>query len=389
MAAAGPLAILQRMQRDLFGPEHELFRDTVRRFLAQEVAPHVERWEARGAFDHGLFERAGAAGLLCPTVPDAYGGPGADLLYSAVVLEEAAFHGNFGLSLAMHSEIVTNYFLHFASEELKRLWLPRMVSGECVGALAMTEPGGGSDVKAVRTTAVREGDHYVLSGSKTFISNATVCDVVIVVARTDPQAGARGISLLAVDTRLPGVSKGQPLRKIGLKAQDTGELFFDGVRVPADHVIGEPGRGFGYLMQELPWERLQIAVSAVAAAEGAYRATVDYVRERQAFGHAVADFQNTRFVLAELKTEIRIGRTFVDDCLRRHLAGQLDAQTASMAKYWCSDLQGRVADACVQLHGGYGFMAEQPIARAWIDARAQRIYGGTNEIMKELIARDL
>jgi acyl-CoA dehydrogenase len=216
-----------------------------------------------------------------------------------------------------------------------------------------------------------------------------VSDVAIVVARTDPQAGVRGISLLAVDMRLPGVSKGQPLKKVGLKSQDTGELFFERVRVPADHVIGEPGRGFACLMQELPWERLQIAVTAVAAAEAAYRTTVDYVRERRAFGQAVAEFQNTRFVLAELKTEIRIGRTFVDDCLRRHVAGTLDAQTAAMAKYWCSELQGRVADACVQLHGGYGYMAEQPIARAWIDARAQRIYGGTNEVMKELIARDL
>lgn len=377
------------MMRDLFGPEHELFRDTVRRFLAEEVAPNLARWEARGAFDRSLFERAGAAGLLCPTVPEAYGGPGADVLYSAALLEEAAFHGNFGLSLTMHSEIVTNYFLHFASEGLKRQWLPCMVSGGCIGALAMTEPDGGSDVRAVRTSAVREGDYYLLSGAKTFISNATVCDVAIVVARTDSDASKRGLSLLAVDTRLEGVARGQPLKKVGLKSQDTGELFFDRVRVPVSHVVGEPGRGFAYLMQELPWERLQIAVTAVAAAEAAYRTTVDYVRERKAFGQAVADFQNTRFVLAELKTAIRVARTFVDQCLRQHVAGELDAQTASMAKYWCSDLQGRVMDCCVQLHGGYGFMAEHPIARAWIDARAQRIYGGTNEIMKELIARDL
>ncbi len=389
MAGLACVAILAHMKRDIYGPDHELFRATVRRFLADEVVPHIERWEAQGAFDAALFERAGAAGLLCPTVPQAYGGPGADLLYSAALLEEAAFEGNFGLSLTMHSEIVANYFLHYASEALKRQWLPRMVTGECIGALAMTEPAGGSDVKAVRTTALRQGEHYVLSGAKTFISNATVCGVVIVVARTDPEAGSRGISLLAVDTQLPGVSKGRPLRKVGLKSQDTGELFFDQVRVPVDQVIGEPGRGFAYLMQELPWERLQIAVTAVAAAEAAYRTTVEYVRQRQAFGRAVAEFQNTRFVLAELKTEIRLGRTFVDQCLHDHLAGTLDAESASMAKYWCSDLQGRVVDACVQLHGGYGFMAEQPIARAWLDARAQRIYGGTNEIMKELIARDL
>ncbi len=377
------------MTRDLFTPEHELFRDTVRRFLQQQVGPNLERWAERGSFDREVFSEAGALGLLCPTVPEALGGPGADLLYSAVVLEEAAPYSNFGLSLTMHSEIVTNYFLHFASAALKQAWLPRMVRGEVVGALAMTEPDGGSDVKAVRSTAVREGDHYRLNGAKTFISNATTCDVVLVVAKTDPAAGAKGVSLLVVDTTLPGVKKGPPLKKIGLRAQDTGELFFEDVRVPADHLLGEEGRGFAYLMQELPWERLQIAVSAVAAAEDAYRMTLAYVRERRAFGQAVADFQNTRFVLAELKTEIRIGRSFVDRCLRALLDGTLDAEAATMAKYWCSEMQGRVVDACVQLHGGYGFMADVPIGRAYVDARAQRIYGGTNEIMKELIARDL
>jgi len=377
------------MKRDIFRPEHELFRDSVRRFLREHVGPHLDRWAERGCFDHSVFGEAGELGLLCPTVPEAYGGPGADLLYSAVVLEEAAPYSNFGLSLTMHSEIVTNYFLHFAGESLKKAWLPRMVSGEAVGALAMTEPDGGSDVKAIRSTAVREGSHYRLNGAKTFISNATVCDLVIVVAKTDPSAGAKGVSLLVVDTTLAGVRKGPPLRKIGLKAQDTGELFFEDVRVPADHLLGDEGKGFSYLMQELPWERLQIAISAIAAAEDAYRSTVEYVRGRRAFGQAVADFQNTRFVLAELKTEIRIGRTFVDRCLQLLLQGELDAEAASMAKYWCSDLQGKVVDACVQLHGGYGFMAEVPIARAYVDARAQRIYGGTNEIMKELISRQL
>jgi len=377
------------MIRNLFRPEHELFRDSVRRFLQQHVGPKLEGWAERGCFDRAVFSTAGELGLLCPTVPEAYGGPCADLLYSAVVLEEAAPYSNFGLSLTMHSEIVTNYFLHFASETLKAKWLPRMVSGEAVAALAMTEPDGGSDVKAVRATALREGDHYRLNGAKTFISNATTCDLVVVVAKTDPAAGARGVSLLVVDTTLPGVTKGSPLKKIGLKAQDTGELFFEDVMVPVDHLLGEEGRGFAYLMQELPWERLQIAVSAIAAAEDAYRMTVEYVRGRRAFGQAVADFQNTRFVLAELKTEIRIGRTFVDNCLQLLLQGELDAEAASMAKYWCSDLQCKVVDACVQLHGGYGFMAEVPIARAYVDARAQRIYGGTNEIMKELISRNL
>jgi len=375
--------------REVFRPEHELFRDSVRRFLAERVGPNLDRWAERGCFDRSVFQQAGELGLLCPTVPEAWGGPGADLLYSAVVLEEAAPYSNFGLSLTMHSEIVTNYFLHYASDALKQRWLPRMVSGEAIGALAMTEPDGGSDVKAIRSHASLRDGHYVLNGAKTFISNATTCDVVIVVARTEPAAGARGISLLVVDAHLPGVRKGSPLRKMGLKSQDTGELFFEDVRVPADHLLGEPGKGFAYLMQELPWERLQIAVSAIAAAEGAYRSTLEYVRGRRAFGQAVADFQHTRFLLAELKTEIRIGRTFVDHCLQELLAGRLDAQAASMAKYWCSELQGKVVDACVQLHGGYGFMAEVPIARAYVDARAQRIYGGTNEIMKELIARDL
>ena len=375
--------------RALFQAEHEQFRDTVRRFLAQHVAPHLERWAERGCFDREVFRQAGELGLLCPTVPEAYGGPGADLLYSTVVLEEAAPHSNFGLSLTMHSEIVTNYFLHYASDALKQRWLPRMVGGEAIGALAMTEPDGGSDVQAVRCSAPLRDGHYLLNGAKTFISNASTCDVVIVVARTGPEPGARGISLLVVDTLLPGVRKGSPLKKMGLKSQDTGELFFDNVPVPADCLLGEPGKGFAYLMKELPWERLQIAVSAIAAAEDAYRLTLDYVRGRRAFGQAVADFQHTRFLLAELKTEIQIGRTFVDDCLRRLLAGELDAQSAAMAKYWTSDLQCKVVDACVQLHGGHGFMAEMPIARAYVDARAQRIYGGTNEIMKELIARDL
>lgn len=375
--------------RDLFRTEHEQFRATVRRFLAEHVGPHLDRWAERGCFDRQVFRQAGELGLLCPTVPETYGGPGADCLYSAVVLEEAAPYSNFGLSLTMHSEIVTNYFLHFASEALKAQWLPRLVSGEAVGALAMTEPDGGSDVKAIRTHATLRDGHYLLNGAKTFISNASTCDLVIVVARTEAEAGAKGLSLLVVDSTLPGVRKGPPLKKMGLKAQDTGELFFEDVRVPADQLLGEPGRGFSYLMQELPWERLQIAVSAIAAAEDAYRTTLEYVRGRRAFGQAVADFQHTRFLLAELKTEIRIGRSFVEQCLRELVDGRLDAPSAAMAKYWTSDLQCKVVDACVQLHGGHGFMAEMPIARAYVDARAQRIYGGTNEIMKELIARDL
>ncbi len=376
-------------KRTLFDASHDQFRESVGRFLVREVAPKLEAWEARGGFEHQLFERAGAAGLLCPAIPEQWGGAGADLLCSVVLLEEAAPYSNVGLSFAMHSDIVANYLLHYGSDELKRTWLPAMGSGRAIGALAMTEPGGGSDVKAVRTRAVLDGDCYRISGAKTFISNATVCDLVIVVARTGPDAGARGLSLVLVDTTSPGVRKGAPLRKMGLKSQDTGELFFDDVRVPVTNRIGEENQGFGYLMRELPWERLQIAVSAIAAAESVYVQTLDYVRDRNAFGQAIADFQNTRFTLAELKTEIRIGRIFVDHCLGLLLAGELDAATASMAKYWTTELQGRVVDACVQLHGGYGFMWEYPVARAYVDARAQRIYGGANEIMKELIARDL
>ncbi|WP_197706364.1 acyl-CoA dehydrogenase family protein [Magnetospirillum sp. 15-1] len=377
------------MKRELFSTEHDIFRESVRRFLKNEVGPRMETWEHNGGFGHDIFTLAGEAGLLCPSVPEAYDGPDAGLLYSAVILEEAAEYSNFGLSLTMHSEIVANYILHFGSEALKKAYLPRMVTGEWVGALGMTEPNAGSDVKALKTKVVRDGDHYVVSGSKIFISNATVCDFAVVAVKTDPSAGAKGLSLLVIDTNLPGVTKGPPLKKIGLKSQDTGELFFDEVRVPAGQLLGGEGKGFSYMMQELPWERLQLAISAVAAAEAAYGWTLEYVRGRQAFGQAVADFQNTRFVLAELKTEIALGRTFVDRCLTLLLRGELDAQAASMAKYWCSEMQGRVVDAGVQLHGGYGFMAEYPIARAYVDARAQRIYGGTNEIMKELISRNL
>lgn len=377
------------MQRTLFSPEHEMFRATARRFMQTEVAPQLSEWEQHGTFDRAIFARAGAAGLLCPTVPEAYGGAQADILCSMIVLEEGAGHGNFGLAFSMHSDIVTSYLLRFANEEQKHSWLPRMVSGEAIAALAMTEPSGGSDVKAIKTVAVRDGDDYLISGSKTFITNATVCDLVIVVTKTDPAAGARGISLFLVDASLPGVTRGQPLRKVGLKAQDTGELFFDKVRVPASAILGQLNQGFGAMMEELPWERLQLAVSAVAACEAAYVQTVAYVQERRAFGQAVAEFQNTRFVLADLKTEITIGRVFVDHCMAACLRRELSSQTASMAKLWCSELQARVMDACVQFHGGYGFMADYPVARAWVDARAQRIYGGTNEIMRELISRTL
>lgn len=375
------------LNRDIFSEEHIIFRDSVRAFLKKDVAPNLEQWERESVCDRDLWRKAAQQGLLCPTMPESYGGAGADLLYPVVLLEEGAQYSNIGLSFSMHSEIVANYLLHYGSEELKQKYLPQMVSGEMVAALAMTEPSGGSDVKAIRTSAVRDGDDYLVSGSKIFISNGSQCDVVVVVARTDPSRGAKGISLLVIDRSMPGFERGKPLKKVGLKSQDTSELFFDNVRVPSANLLGKENEGFIYLMQELPWERLQIAVSAVAAAEAALQWTVDYVRERKAFGQEIIQFQNTRFKLAELKTEIQIGRIFVDRCLALLLEGKLDATTASMAKYWTTEMQCKVVDACVQLHGGYGYMWEYPIARAWADSRAQTIYGGTNEIMKELISR--
>jgi acyl-CoA dehydrogenase len=323
-------------------------------------------------------------------MPEEYGGAGADRRYSVVVFEETARLGAVSLlGWSLHSDIVAPYLLHYGTEDLKRAYLPRMATGELIGAIAMTEPGAGSDLQGIRATAVRDGDHYVLNGAKTFITNGFHCDLVVVAAKTDPSRGAGGTSLFVVDTTMPGFTKGRRLEKVGLKAQDTGELFFDGVRVPAGHRLGEEGRGFAYLMQELPWERLQIALTAVALAEAALDWTLDYCRDRKAFGKSILEFQNTRFTLAEAKTELQVARVFVDRCVELVLAGTLDAATASMAKYWCTDLQCKVIDACLQLHGGNGYMWEYPIARAWADARVSRIYGGSNEIMKELISRSL
>lgn len=375
--------------RTLFRDEHVAFRDTVRRFLEQEVMPHHERWEDQGYVDREIWLKAGAAGFLCPTMPEEYGGAGADKLYSVVLMEEQARVNASGLGWSLHSEIVAPYIHHFGSDYLKSTYLPKLASGEMIGAIAMSEPGAGSDLQGVRTTARREGDHYVLNGSKTFITNGWHSDLVIVVAKTDPAKGAKGTSLLLVDKSMSGFSKGRRLKKVGLKAQDTSELFFDNVKVPEKNLLGRENEGFIYLMQELPWERMQIAISAVASAEAALETTIHYCGERKAFGSEIISFQNTRFRLAELKTQIQVCRVFVDRCLELVLEGKLDTATASMAKYWCSDIQCSVIDACVQLHGGYGYMWEYPIARAWADSRPQRIYGGSNEIMKEVIARSL
>ena len=376
--------------RTLFEPEHEQFRESLGRFLEAEVLPNLGRYEAQGFIDREVWRKGGAAGFLCPTMPEEYGGAGADRRYSVVVFEETARRGAVGLlGWSLHSDIVAPYLLHYGAEAVKRAWLPRMATGEAIGAIAMTEPGAGSDLQAIATRAVRDGDHYRLSGSKTFITNGWHCDLVVVAAKTDPAQGARGTSLFVVDTASPGFTKGRPLEKVGLKAQDTAELFLDDVRVPAANRLGEEGRGFACLMQELPWERLQIAITAVALAEGVLEETIAYCRDRKAFGKPLLEFQNTRFALAEAKTELQAARVFVDRCIELVLAGTLDAATASMAKYWCSDLQCKVIDACVQLHGGNGYMREYAVARAWADARASRIYGGTNEIMKELISRSL
>ena len=375
--------------RTIFSSDHELFRDSVRKFLEQEAVPFHAQWEKDGHVDRALWTKAGEAGLLCSHIPEEYGGMAADFLYSTVVIEEIGRLGLTGIGFSLHSDIVAPYILHYGSEAQKQYYLPKLVSGEMVTAIAMTEPGAGSDLQGVKTTAVLDGDEYVINGSKTFITNGWLADLVIVVAKTDAKAGAKGISLFLVDAKTPGFSKGKRLEKVGMKAQDTSELFFQDVRIPKANLLGKEGMGFVYLMQELPQERLTVGVGAIASAEAALKWTLDYTRERKAFGRAVADFQNTRFKLAEMATEIQVGRVFVDRCLELHLNKKLDVPTAAMLKYWGTDLQCKVIDECVQLHGGYGYMWEYPIARAWADSRVQRIYAGTNEIMKEIISRAL
>ncbi len=375
--------------RTLFGPEHETFRDSVRRFMDAEVVPNDDRWQEQGYTDREIWTKAGANGFLCASMPEEYGGSGADKRYSIILIEEMARANCSSLGFGLHSEIVSPYLNLYGSDALKKKYLPKMATGEWIGAIAMSEPGAGSDLQAIKTSAIRKGESYIVNGSKTFITNGWNCDLVIVVAKTDPTKGAKGTSLIVVDTSMKGFTKGKPLKKLGRKGQDTSELFFDNVEVPAANLLGQEGNGFIYLMQELPWERMQIAIGAVALAEAAIGWTIDYVRERKAFGKTVASFQNTRFKLAEASTEVQVARVFVDKCVDLLLAGKLDPATAAMAKYWVSDIENRVIDECLQLHGGYGFMWEFPIARAYVDARVQRIYGGTNEIMKEVISRSI
>lgn len=380
------------IERTLFHADHQAFADSFRRFIDKEVAPHHAAWEEQGYVAREVWRQAGANGFLCMSLPEEYGGAGADKLYSVAQMEELARAGTTGIGFGLHSEIVAPYILHYGTEAQKQKYLPQMASGTLVGAIAMSEPAAGSDLQGIQATAMRsaDGSHYVLNGSKTFITNGWHADLVIVVAKTNPAAGAKGTSLFLVESGMPGFEKGQRLKKVGMKAQDTSELFFHDVKVPAENLLGGPameGRGFICLMEQLPWERLQIAITAVAAAQAAIDWTLDYVKQRRVFGQAVAAFQNTRHTLAELQTQVQIARVFVDKCCELILKDQLDTQTASMAKYWTTDLQCKVMDECVQLFGGYGYMWEYPIARAYADARVQRIYGGTNEIMKEVIAR--
>ncbi|WP_072809214.1 acyl-CoA dehydrogenase family protein [Rhodococcus zopfii] len=380
------------MQRTLFEADHEAYRETVREFLAREVEPNYERWEEDRLIDRSVYLAAGKAGILGLGVPEEFGGSGVtDFRFRHIVQEEIARTGttSFGATLALQDDIAIPYLLHLGTEEQKARWLPRMATGELIGAIAMTEPGAGSDLQGVKTTAVRDGEDWVINGQKTFITNGIHSDLVIVVCRTDPGAGAKGFSLIVVERDTPGFSRGRKLHKVGLAAQDTAELVFEDARVPAGNLLGVEGRGFFHLMENLPLERIGIAVSAITSARAAFEWTKRYAFERKAFGKPIGDLQNTRFVLAEMLTEIEITESHIDRCVLALNAGELTAVDASKAKWWATELQKRVVDRGVQLHGGYGYMMEYPIARAYVDARIQTIYGGTTEIMKEIIGRDI
>ncbi|MEO7826494.1 MAG: acyl-CoA dehydrogenase family protein [Allosphingosinicella sp.] len=380
--------MLDLSRRTAFTPEHDQFRDSVRRFFDRELLPHISRWEEEGIIDRAFWTKAGEAGLLCPTVPEEYGGPGLDFGFNAVIDEELAYAGSTA-GITLHSDIVADYLVAYGSEEQKKQWLPRMVSGETATAIAMTEPGAGSDLQGIRTTAKRDGNHYVLNGSKTYITNGQHADLVIVVAKTDPAAGAKGVSLILVEADREGYARGRNLDKIGFHSQDTSELFFNDVRVPITNALGEEGSGFAYLMNQLPQERLSIACAAQAAAQRAFDEAVKFTKERKAFGKTVFDFQNTKFTLADLAAKLQVGWAHLDWAISRHVAGELNAAEASAAKLWHTELQWEACDASLQLHGGAGYMNEYLIARLWRDARVTRIFGGTNEIMKEVVSRSI
>jgi acyl-CoA dehydrogenase len=380
--------MLDISRRTAFNEDHNAFRDQVRKFFAKELVPNLDKWEEDGVVDRSFWRACGEAGLLCPTVPEAYGGLGLDFGYNAVIDEELSYAGS-SAGITLQSDIVAEYIVSYGSDEQKAKYLPKMISGECITAIAMTEPGAGSDLQGIRTTAKRDGNHYVLNGSKTYITNGQNADLVIVVAKTDPDKGAKGTSLILVDAGTVGFSKGRNLDKIGQNSADTSELFFEDVRVPITNCLGEENKGFIYLMSQLPQERLGIAISAMGGAQRAFDEAVKFVKERKAFGKTVFDFQNTRFVLADLKAKLQVGWAHLDVCLQKHMKGELDAYEGAAAKLFHTELQWEICDVALQLHGGAGYMNEYPIARLWRDARVQRIYGGTSEIMKELIGRSI
>lgn len=377
-------------KRTVFNEEHEMFRDQVRKFVDSEIKPHHSQWEKDGRVSRSAWLKAGENGLLCAAIPEEYGGVGADFLFSMVVMEELARAGAMGPGFSLHSDIVAPYILQYGTESVKHEWLPKMARGEAIGALAMTEPGAGSDVQKIKTTAIRDGDDFVINGQKVFITNGGNCDLVVVACKTDPAQGAKGTSLILIPFGTPGFRKGnQLLEKVGWKAQDTAELFFDDVRVPVSNLLGEEGRGFYQMMEQLPQERLLQCVRGAAALEASLEWTVEYVTERKAFGGTVADFQNTRFKLAEIKAQAVLMRVFVDKCLELHMEGELDSVDAAIGKMMTSETLCKCLDEMLQLFGGYGYMWEYPIARAWADARVGRIAGGTGEIMREIIGRSI
>jgi alkylation response protein AidB-like acyl-CoA dehydrogenase len=375
--------------RPLFEEEHGIYRDAVRRFLSDQATPKLEQWCQAGKLPLEFLRRCGDNGLLCPQVPEAYGGPGGDFRLNMVVAEEVSYSGLSQATFSVHSDIVAGYVLTYGTEAQKQAWLPKMVSGEAIGAICMTEPNAGSDLKALRTRAVLDGDEWVINGSKTFITNGQNAGLFIVAAKTNPDQGAKGISLFLVAGDAEGLTRARNLKKIRMKDQDTSEIIFDDLRVPREAVLGEENQGFIAMMQELPQERLSLAIAAVASAEKAFEMTVEYVGDRKAFDQVVLDFQNTRFTLANVKTELTVARHYIDECVRRHVASRFSAEEGAMAKLWTTELQGRVMDTCLQLFGGYGYMEEYPISQFYTSARVQRIYAGTSEIMREIIGRTL
>lgn len=379
------------LERTLFSSDHGLFRQAFRQFVDKEIRPHQHRWAEAGIVDREAWRKAGAQGFLCPWLPEALGGPGGDFLHSTIIMEELAYAYESGFAMALHSDVCAPYLDSFASPAQKQRWLPGCASGELILAIAMTEPGTGSDLAAIKTTAVKDGDDYVINGAKTFISNGQLCDLVIVACKTDPDpANAhRGISLIVVEAGRPGFVKGKKLEKMGMAAQDTSELFFEDCRVPQANRLGPEGAGFMMLMQKLQQERLCVAIGSQAAAEQVLKDTVAYTKERTAFGKPISKFQNTQFKLVECATKVQLGRVFLDELVRQHVAGKQLVTECSMAKWWASDMSQEVIDTCLQFYGGYGYMLEYPVARAFMDARVQRIYAGTNEIMKVIIAKQM